>query len=677
MPEIKEKPKAGKPKGRHKSTGPPKQTGRLMKEKFIKELDQRKAQESGDSSYAVDQVEQAGYHGADEFVQSLRSDARKRSRAKEQAPRTADSTGEAEAGGVQADRGPRSRQQPANPSKERRIVEGESSFQTGTAPRERGRDSQEAVPIRERPRVAVKERGTGPSLQEQAPSDPLPPEMSSKIKTREPGHAPLSSPYRVAPPGGRGRNSPKGFVEKGPNRWSAIRRANIKTGSPGMKGRTVPLPGGKGPLGPKVRGNGAATRQSIQAVRQPVQAARQLAQRRLVQQAARAARGAADLSRRLAAAVVRAVTAMAESLISLVGGGVVLIVLIAVVLIAAIASSPFGIFFTEEPSAPDTVSISQAVGSVNVDYNARLEELQEGSYDDIVIHGQGPDWAEVLAVFAVQTAGSENGVDVATLDQDRVDRLKAVFWDMTSISSEDEIIDHPASGNTPAWTETVLHITITPKTAEEMRTVYGFTEEQNSALTELLSDRAALSSLAGSLAITSADVLEVLRALPADLEQARKDAVETALSLVGKVGYFWGGKSLVPGWDSRWGQLTEVWATGSSTTGTWRPYGLDCSGFVDWVFYNATGGEYVLGRGGGAGAQHSYCTPVSQAEAQPGDLAFYPDDSHVGVVVGWREDGKLLVCHCSSGQNNVVVTEFVASGFLVLGKPDLFGDISD
>ena len=50
------------------------------------------------------------------------------------------------------------------------------------------------------------------------------------------------------------------------------------------------------------------------------------------------------------------------------------------------------------------------------------------------------------------------------------------------------------------------------------------------------------------------------------------------------------------------------------------------------------------------------------------DLAFYP----VGIVVGRREDGKLLVCHCSSGQNNVVVTEFAASGFTDLGRPDIF-----
>ena len=74
----------------------------------------------------------------------------------------------------------------------------------------------------------------------------------------------------------------------------------------------------------------------------------------------------------------------------------------------------------------------------------------------------------------------------------------------------------------------------------------------------------------------------------------------------------------------------------------------------------------------GATTQYVYYTLIFQAEAQPGDLAFYPDDSHVGIVVGRREDGKLLICHCSSGQNNVVVTEFAASGFTDLGRPDIF-----
>ena len=411
-----------------------------------------------------------------------------------------------------------------------------------------------------------------------------------------------------------------------------------------------------------------AAKQVTERARRRAQAA---AQKSLAQRAKQAAKTAAGLSKKVVAGVTNAVAAMVSALVSLVGGAVLVLALAVVLLIGALLASPFGILFANEPSR-DAVPLSAAVAQINVELAGELEGLQGGEYDRVEIQGQPPDWSEVVAVFAVKTAGAEDGTDVAAFTPGKVEILRGVFWDMCTISSGAETIDHPASGNTPAWTETVLRITITPKTADEMRTIYDFTEEQNSALTELLSDRAALASLTGSLTITSADALEVLRALPADLEQARKDAVETALSLVGKVNYFWGGKSLVIGWDSRWGRLTKVWAEGNTTTGTYRPYGLDCSGFVDWVFYNITGGEYVLGRGGGASAQHSYCTPVSQAEAQHGDLAFYPDDSHVGIVVGRREDGKLLVCHCSSGQNNVVVTEFAASGFADLGRPDSF-----
>lgn len=78
--------------------------------------------------------------------------------------------------------------------------------------------------------------------------------------------------------------------------------------------------------------------------------------------------------------------------------------------------------------------------------------------------------------------------------------------------------------------------------------------------------------------------------MPDDISEERRQVVLTAYQLFGKVNYFWGGKSLVLGWDSRWGSPREVWAAGSPSTGTVRPYGLDCSGFVDWVFYNVSGG---------------------------------------------------------------------------------------
>ena len=159
----------------------------------------------------------------------------------------------------------------------------------------------------------------------------------------------------------------------------------------------------------------------------------------------------------------------------------------------------------------------------------------------------------------------------------------------------------------------------------------------------------------------------VLRNLPADLAPERRAAVEKACQLVGKVNYFWGGKSRVIGWDSRWGTIQKVWAAGSSTTGTYRPYGLDCSGFVDWVFYNISDGAYTIGHGGGARAQHTYCTAITWAEAQPGDLVFYPEDTHVGIVGGWDESGNILIIHCASGYNNVVVTK--QEGFTTIGRP--------
>ena len=83
-----------------------------------------------------------------------------------------------------------------------------------------------------------------------------------------------------------------------------------------------------------------------------------------------------------------------------------------------------------------------------------------------------------------------------------------------------------------------------------------------------------------SLTITNADAAEVLQNLPDDLSPERRAVVQNALTLYGKVSYFWGGKSLVLGWDSRRGQLRQVTAAGSSTTGAYRPYGLDCSGFL-------------------------------------------------------------------------------------------------
>ncbi len=370
-----------------------------------------------------------------------------------------------------------------------------------------------------------------------------------------------------------------------------------------------------------------------------------------------------------------AMTAAARNLLaSLAAGGSTCVLLVVVLcLVGLLAASPLGILFAKE-SGTGSVPVSVAVAQVNYDLNARLESLQSGSYDEVRIIGQPPEWADILAVFAVYVAGGDNPVDVATMDADRIARLKAVFWDMTALDSAVTTIRHPDSDPNDSvddsYSEKILTITISAKTVEEMAAAYGFHQEQLDTLEELLSQRELLTELAGETESMEVEAKELLRSLPADLSPERRAVVKSACSLIGKVGYFWGGKSLVIGWDIRWGQLRKVTAAGSPTTGTYRPYGLDCSGMVDWAFYNASGGDYVIGHGGGASAQHSYCTDLTWNEAQPGDLVFYPGDEHVGIVGGWNEDGDLLIIHCASGYNNVVITGL--EGFTTIARPDYY-----
>ena len=163
------------------------------------------------------------------------------------------------------------------------------------------------------------------------------------------------------------------------------------------------------------------------------------------------------------------------------------------------------------------------------------------------------------------------------------------------------------------------------------------------------------------------EAMEVWERLPDDLSMERRMVVTYALALVDKVDYFWGGKSLVLGWADRWGELTEVTAEGSETTGTEQPYGLDCSGFVDWAFYNASGGEYVIGQGGGAMEQHANCVNIEWDEVQPGDLLFYPEDEHVGIAAGRDWLGRLLVVHCASGTGGVAISH--RTGFETAARP--------
>lgn len=408
------------------------------------------------------------------------------------------------------------------------------------------------------------------------------------------------------------------------------------------------------------------------------EAAMQMAKR---QQMTKAAETATQKTAQAAGRALRSIIAAAQSLLAAIaaGGSTVVAMVLVICLIGLLIVSPFGIFFSGEDSGTG-YTMPEAVSVLNGEFAARIEQIKaENPYDELDMDNAGSaamisNWRDVLAVYAVRTTTDASSPDeVATLTEEKLDILRQIFWDMNEISYWLETVPDGKDEEDTV----ILHIRVAVKDHLQMAEAYHFTTEQKKLLEELMQPEyeELFMRLTGSyqdIALSDKEVAEIMENLPADLSENRKQVVLTAYQLLGKVHYFWGGKSLIIGWDSRWGMPMKVTAEGSSTTGTVRPFGLDCSGMVDWVFYNQSGGQYVIGHGGGATAQHSYCTPIAWSDAQPGDLVFYPGDSHVGIVCGFDSGGNIMIIHCASGANNVVVTGKI--GFTSIGRPEYFAD---
>ena len=379
--------------------------------------------------------------------------------------------------------------------------------------------------------------------------------------------------------------------------------------------------------------------------------------------------------------VLRAIAAAAEKLVAAIGAGgaAAVSVVVVILLVGMLFASPLGILFAGEDTGTE-IKIPDAVATLNGEFTDEIYRIMEDHpYDELDMQegmeaAMLQNWRNVLAVYAVKVStDEEHGLDVMTMDEEKLQLLREIFFDANKL--EYEFTTRTVDGEQI----TTLHISAQIKDAMQMADEYSFTAQQREMLEELLKpdyDDIFLSLIGnyqpGGTPIGPVDISDIQGTLPDDLDPLRESIVLTAYQLLGKVTYFWGGKSLVLGWDSRWGTPTTVTAPGSGSTGKVLPFGLDCSGFVDWTFYNATSGAYLPGRGGGAASQHGYCTNIAWSDALPGDLVFYADDSHVGIVCGYDSVGNLLVIHCSGGQNGVVVTG--REGFAVAARPDLFTD---
>lgn len=128
----------------------------------------------------------------------------------------------------------------------------------------------------------------------------------------------------------------------------------------------------------------------------------------------------------------------------------------------------------------------------------------------------------------------------------------------------------------------------------------------------------------------------------------RQDLLNVAKSLQNQVHYFFGDKYLGYGANPKWGvELKLQTISGSGRKGQYGYTGLDCSGYVDWVYYQMTGVQMSIGdKGSGSANLWQNSKLILEENLKPGDIGFYQygGGKHVGIYIG-KIDGVNAFIH--------------------------------
>ena len=190
-----------------------------------------------------------------------------------------------------------------------------------------------------------------------------------------------------------------------------------------------------------------------------------------------------------------------HSLVAAIAAGisVALSIIIVISLVAFVSGSAYGIFFAADAPNVTSVTVREAVETLTAEYRDRLEEISDTVQHDRQDITANDDvyyirWQDVLAVFSSYVSGNEQGAPVAALTEEQLDKLREIMWAMNAVDystrAETAVIettDKNGKAITTEITETVLVISLTHKTPDEMAVDYHFTARQNNYL-QLLKD---------------------------------------------------------------------------------------------------------------------------------------------------------------------------------------------
>lgn len=164
-----------------------------------------------------------------------------------------------------------------------------------------------------------------------------------------------------------------------------------------------------------------------------------------------------------------------------------------------------------------------------------------------------------------------------------------------------------------------------------------------------------ISSIRVTNSLTSEEIQGYINSLPPDISDMRKSVVEYALNSVGKIPYYWGGKPSGPGYaNNAFYTLISADYRGRILKG------LDCSGWINWVYWSVTGQRLA---GESTGTLIGCGRRIQRSELKPGDIIIRTGaDAHVVMFLCWAQNGNFIGIHETGGViNNVVVSEMTAS----------------
>jgi len=152
-------------------------------------------------------------------------------------------------------------------------------------------------------------------------------------------------------------------------------------------------------------------------------------------------------------------------------------------------------------------------------------------------------------------------------------------------------------------------------------------------------------------------IKKLVRKYPVDRD--REEIVLTAASYVGQIPYYWGGRATSADFEAnKFGSLVQADKKGRTAKG------LDCSHFVDFVYWQVIGDN--LGNGNTRTLWEA-SQDIDEKHLLPGDLGFknHPsaDSNHVAIFAGIDEKGNQIWIHLTGNPINTVVINNVKMNY--------------